>query len=292
LCTKCDTAGEGVAADGSCAVCGGSKGVKSDGDILSTTSKKKYTCQDCDDAKCLKCSNDYKKCTECKPNEKCTLVGAKGDPHVTNIRGEAFDVLREGTMDVVVLPRGASPTSPFHHLTVQAQIARASKKMCEATFIEQVSAFGTWLGQGNEITIDSGTLRDMTPLRLKLGNSNQWTDWEEVHHVLNADASEIPKTTISSSRDEEKHPTIRVAFAIGGQEDISILVSLYQHKHFSFLNLSVDGLESYEAEVGGILGMDSHALAATPDVECEYKFERVDQAEGIEMAASTMTAHL
>lgn len=314
-CTKCKGAGEGVTWEaastingisatngGSCKACDEGKGVKRDGTLSDTP--KQGTCANCHaDAGaglCKLCKNDYKKCTECKDktaNElksgKCQKKAAmEGDPHVTNIRGEAFDVLREGIMDVIVLPRGASPTSPIHHLTVQAKIARASKKMCEATFIEQVSAIGTWLGQGNEITIDSGTLRDMTPLRLKLGNANQWIDWEKVHHVLNADATEIPTTTISSSRDEEKHPTIHVTFDIGGQEDISIQVSLYQHKHFSFLNLSVDGLESYETEVGGILGMDSHALAATPDVECEYKFERVHQAEGVEMTASTMTAHL
>merc|ERR1719188_2754315 len=68
-----------------------------------------------------------------------SLPKVAGDPHVQNLKGEKFDILVTGRVNLLEYPRRA--VTPKIH--VVAHIARVGK--CEQTFMEQIDIIGTWI---------------------------------------------------------------------------------------------------------------------------------------------------
>ena len=68
-------------------------------------------------------------------------VAATGDPHLQNIHGERFDLMKPGKHVLINIPRGMSGEGAF--LRVQAD-ARRLGGHCEDMYFQQVNVTGSW----------------------------------------------------------------------------------------------------------------------------------------------------
>merc|ERR1719199_1387810 len=74
---------------------------------------------------------------------------AKGDPHLMNLKGEAFDVMQTGNMMLLEIPRRSSPATL--DLALHADIERLGVVSCGPTFITSTSITGRWIGVPLEV---------------------------------------------------------------------------------------------------------------------------------------------
>jgi len=81
--------------------------------------------------------------TYCVPGIGACSTSATGDPHITNILGQRFDLRRTGTHLMVQLPKGAPPNRTL--LRVKASLF--SEVPCGPTFIKSLVLTGTWAYQ-------------------------------------------------------------------------------------------------------------------------------------------------
>lgn len=93
-------------------------------------------------------------------------VSGIGDPHLSNVRGERFDVYQPGSMSLLQLPRHAEPARTL--LSVEAD-ARRMNGECSVYF-QTVSISGTWTNQSTPIQFLANP--HGTP-----SGSRNWKDW-------------------------------------------------------------------------------------------------------------------
>jgi hypothetical protein len=186
------------------------------------------------------------------------VAGAKGDPHLQNIKGEHFEVMQTGNMLLIEVPRGSNPTLDF---AVRADIDRLEVVECGPTFITRVYMTGRWLGA--PLDIRSGAFEDRPATKhafaLRLDNGK----WESHASFLKEEKEE---KTLSLS----KHATImkqRRGFFIKVGV-LNITVSQPRRPRV-FLDVNIEGIGHLKTEVGGLLGLDDHSAAAEVTSECQ-----------------------
>jgi len=88
-------------------------------------------------------------------------VQATGDPHLTNVLGQRFDLHREGWHTLVQVPRGAKRGAAL--LTVEGE-ARQMGVACADVYFQSVNLTGRWVGpQGRVFSASRGG--DKSPRR-------------------------------------------------------------------------------------------------------------------------------
>lgn len=203
------------------------------------------------------------------PEGTAALVG---DPHVTNMQGEKFDVMHAGMFELLHVPMGAREESTL--LSVVANIARANPRWCESMFIESLSATGQWLGNQKEVVFQAGSLRDPRPLGFKINGptSKLYTHSESLKDKIYFEfetGGSSPHIKIIPVSLENGRAAFRATVG-----PLTVQVSLVKHPHFQFMNVDVEGLHelSLVMDIGGILGADGHADALKIDAAgCKNK---------------------
>jgi hypothetical protein len=96
-------------------------------------------------------------------------VQATGDPHLTNVLGQRFDLHREGWHTLVQVPKGAKRGAAL--LSVEAE-ARQMGVACADVYFQSVNLTGRWVGpQGRVFSASRGV--DKSPRR--------WLRYGKVH---------------------------------------------------------------------------------------------------------------
>jgi hypothetical protein len=72
---------------------------------------------------------------------------AIGDPHLSNMRGEHFDIYQQGTLMLLQLPKHANPDNTL--LFVEADAMRMGDEC--AVYFQAVAISGTWTNQSSTI---------------------------------------------------------------------------------------------------------------------------------------------
>lgn len=142
-------------------------------------------------------------------------ASAVGDPHLQNIHGERFDLMKQGNFTLIQIPRGVPVKDSM--LTVEAY-ARRLGASCAELYFQTVSITGKWAR--SDIHFRAGDSPDKQPMWLHFGP----VEMKVVH-----------------------------GRAETGQK---------------YLNIFVKHLGRASATVGGLLGEDDHADAATPNAQC------------------------
>jgi len=95
------------------------------------------------------CSLDEPTNDECMPEPPPPdQVKVTGDPHVTNVKGERFDLRRSGVSELIRLPRHvAEGQQPL--LTVLGRVE--TDQNCVETFIKQLEFGGGWLSTSGRL---------------------------------------------------------------------------------------------------------------------------------------------
>jgi hypothetical protein len=228
------------------------------------------------------------------PSPTGPKVKATGDPHVTNVRGERFDLRRLGFTELLRLPRqvaeGAQPL-----LSVLGRVDADST--CVDTFIKELDFGGSWLSRSGKLTLSTsgagrgvheaisltvnGTALDVAGLRAVEG----------LMDVLEVATPEIRQTKDSMIRAQkiqrQTFLTVNMRFQ-QAQLSVDWVHRRTARSHVNHLNLKVTSLPepTKGMEVGGILGLDDHAVATVPSDHCKHAAGALllFEAEGLELA--------
>jgi hypothetical protein len=171
---------------------------------------------------------------------------AVGDPHMINVKGEKFDLVRSGRMQLLRVPLEA--VAEKANLTVDAMIVDMAGSIdgcTTAPYIQTVTFGGRWLG-GRSLTVSS-----------KAGKMQVLLDgmWPMVS---------AQPVAIGSVKLAYVHPNA-MELQVG---DASIRVSHGVQMFHFFLNMQAGSLSSLGYTLGGLLGGDDHRPFSTLASEC------------------------
>jgi len=201
-----------------------------------------------------------------------------GDPHVTNLDGERFNLVRTGPHELLRLPRLSDPGSETAPLL--QVIGRVEEEQhCLETYVKEVLLSGSWLRTIGNISFRTagGGPHSQGAIQLEVnGSAVSVEDFRDSRGRL---AHVVEKVTVSSAAHpdaEEKGKSIkRLNFLnVEMRFPAAALTVEFLSRHVpgssvNHLNLKALGLPKPEImEVGGVLGRDDHTLAATPSDEC------------------------
>merc|ERR1719458_1047091 len=201
------------------------------------------------------------------------VVSATEDPHMSNIAGTRFNVLRPGTYTFVELPRGA--TVGQHQLLISARVDQLLGK-CQTggLYVQSMNVSGS-------------LLREVGPLTLDVVSKQ--IDVTDVLHVTTAQkittANEFAKSHPATAFFAQPNPNRQNLKLDAG----SIIVNIAgrrgyvekQKVHIDFLDLAISGLGAYK-DVGGLLGNDDHTFAAKSPGECGNMLHLADNANAFD----------
>lgn len=189
-------------------------------------------------------------------------VGANGDPHVVTIFGAKFNILQVGTVSLLkVAETGLGLVSLAVHAAVdRVKSATAVQHHCSATYIQNISMTGQWLGDQNaqlEVRVVHWVPK-AEALEVRFG---QDSEWRPIQHA------------------KEKLDTVTAANA--GQLNIVLhgvtfnmrlgLNRRGQDQGYNFLNLNVRGLGNLGRDVrlSGLLAGDDYSEVAKSPGDCK-----------------------
>lgn len=146
---------------------------------------------------------------------------AVGDPHLSNMRGEHFDIYQQGALTLLQLPKHANPDNTL--LFVEADARRMGHEC--AVYFQAVAISGAWTNQ-------SGTVRFFANAH-GTPPGRRWREWMRFGTV-----------------------EIKVVRRTKGTDYLNVYAR-------------VGGQSGYD--VGGLLGSDDHAAAATRPPDCSRR---------------------
>eukprot|EP00450_Noctiluca_scintillans_P018249 CAMPEP_0194536358 /NCGR_PEP_ID=MMETSP0253-20130528/75261_1 /TAXON_ID=2966 /ORGANISM="Noctiluca scintillans" /LENGTH=309 /DNA_ID=CAMNT_0039382273 /DNA_START=129 /DNA_END=1058 /DNA_ORIENTATION=+ len=195
------------------------------------------------------------------------VVSASGDPHITSMSGEKFDLYRLGWSTFIQVPQGPSQEKP--KLLVRGHVREYSGSTCAPAYIDEVTISGSW-AEGRVVHVKAGPLESSHQFsvaiddgpQLRIENSSDTTFME------NGDFRVVGGIT---NKDPELWgPDAGVIIKIGTKE---IEVTQHTEGRFedsqSMLDISMAGLDEILEPVGGWLGLDGGADAGEPPAGCE-----------------------
>lgn len=207
-------------------------------------------------------SSDYS--TTHKGWRMCTEVAsAVGDPHVSSIAGDSFDLWRTGWSTFVQVPL-ASEGSP--KLLIRGDVRPYGGAQCAPAFLQQVRINGSWLGT-HDITVRGGSLESSNPLCIvREGGNPMFLKGEGMTEFVNESGVSL-RGWIATDRGWG--PDARVELVVPGAS-----VTIAQHTEGrgesgnAMLDLSVSGLANLVDSIGGWLGLDGALEAGEAPAEC------------------------
>eukprot|EP00959_Pyramimonas_sp_CCMP1952_P006815 142366-Pyramimonas_sp.AAC.1 len=152
-------------------------------------------------------------------------ASATGDPHLQNIYGERFDLMKAGNVSLIHVPRGVPVKDSL--LIVEAD-ARRLGDSCADLYFQTLSITGKWASSD-----------------------------------LHFNAQEPP---------ERKATWLQL-----GPVELKVVHGRTEQGHL-YLNFFVKHLGRAGAAVGGLLGADDHAEAATARADCHHTVALAKQA--------------
>jgi len=200
---------------------------------------------------------------------------ASGDPHMTNVLGEHFNLGRVGEVELLKVPRGAmaSEMNFSMHAFVE-DFGETVQRCLEAPYMTSLTFRGKWFG-------DRPVFADMRD-----GNLVAFVGDQELQRQRNP----LVVGRISDSKNvsihmpNEGHVVIRIG---GARIDV---VRDVRPVHF-FLNMQARSLSELGDSIGGILGQDDHSnYAKKPD--CDKNSVIALRANGIGPMGSSASASL
>eukprot|EP00450_Noctiluca_scintillans_P001307 CAMPEP_0194501876 /NCGR_PEP_ID=MMETSP0253-20130528/23411_1 /TAXON_ID=2966 /ORGANISM="Noctiluca scintillans" /LENGTH=292 /DNA_ID=CAMNT_0039343927 /DNA_START=50 /DNA_END=928 /DNA_ORIENTATION=+ len=187
---------------------------------------------------------------------------AVGDPHVTSLTGQKFDLWRDGWSTFVRVPDREQVK-----LLVRGNVQAYGEGGCAPAFLHDMELSGSWLGD-TTIFVRAGSLESTAPFAVSVNGSS----FMEITDISGTEFLSTPGVSVRGeiTQDEpEWGPDAKVVIKMDQAE-----VALKQHtegrgdESRSMLDLSVGGLDAVEGTVGGWLGVDGSRNAGQPPAHC------------------------
>jgi len=206
-------------------------------------------------------------------------AGVVGDPHLTNLHGEKFDI-HDGLHRLVHYPRGASKEDALFMVDARA-VDMGKDKDCYSVYLDNIKLSGKWMG--DEISISS-SMTGSSPDAFFMSFANERMDWptlakrQDTHLNLKGTMPVTVTTSTRKASGEDAMGGQELSFKVGEQNPVLVQVwsskahnALTREKEVSYLNVQIKNLPD---DVGGIIGLDSYSRPS--DARCELVQEESD----------------
>lgn len=198
----------------------------------------------------------FPECVVHPPTPTPPVVSSSGDPHMINIRGDAFDLYRTGVFEFLKMPKNAVSHDVNFKLVANVTNLGGKDNMCsKALYITRLLLDGNWfssnmldvrVAQGKMQVVMDGVQQEPSPMTKFIGES--------------------PFGPIGFDMKNDDLLTLRV-----GSARIAIGVD---KKHL-FLNLQATGLKSWGGQIGGLLGEEDHSWISMRPASCSQNHDHI-----------------
>lgn len=201
------------------------------------------------------------------PTPSPTSASAEGDPHVTAITGERFDLYKTGWSTFIEIPRDSeSGGSP--EFLVRANVRPYwGEDQCAPSFIEEVTISGSWVGK-QVIGVRAGSLETSRPFAFKF-DEDPWQFVDEAS-AKNWTMNKVMITAgVSNSDIDVWGPDARLTLKA---DDLELIINQHTEGRYDTGNTMLDlsfAADSDYFDVGGWLGVDGPRDAGSPPAGCE-----------------------
>jgi len=201
---------------------------------------------------------------------------AAGDPHLLNIKGERFNINRQGYAPLVSIASDGAA-----NLEVMALI-EGVKKCQKKMFITEVNASGIWLEKNIAVTI--GTDKNQA-FRVTVDRQEVWSPATEgyepptTENVIVDHGNKFSINEVTASAATSKTPGVELKTARGIK--MKIMRPMVRASAPPHLNFDITGLAKLPPsfKLGGLLGHDDHTYWSTPDPDCAANYVRSAEAQ-------------
>jgi len=196
-------------------------------------------------------------------------VSATGDPHLTNVNGQSFDINRAGVNTFLLFPRSTSKTQQESTLRVEASVEHPGDgTKCKGWYIVRLWVSGSIIGDEIELSTNGYEAKD--GLEMKVGTKVLQNQTEIAGFI----AEKKYNMTFTDSRESLKqhHVNNRINFAqlqidLQGVE-LKIIWSTGK-KLPNAMNFVANHLKMLGNDWGGLLGGDDHTFVSQYDPACK-----------------------
>jgi len=206
-------------------------------------------------------------------------AGGHGDPHIINIKGERFNINRQGYAPMVsIASEGAA------HLEVMALIQGLPglKKCSKKMLITAVNSSGSWLEKNVAVTVRD----DNQAFRVMVDGQEVWSPGSQgyvpptTENIVFNHAEKFSIKEMSAQATRANQPGIELQTA----HDVKLKIVRPLHRAGAppHLNFDIVGLKKLPQsfKLGGLLGGEDHSHWSTRDQDCGTSFAREMTAEG------------
>merc|ERR1719181_1367445 len=229
-----------------------------------------------------------------------TQAAIMDDPEVTNIHKEKFKVNNKGGITLLHLPRDAPIGKAYLVLVAEIQElygwnhTRLKAAKCTPTFVRNLLVAGTALGELTAMTFHARN--NTAPFLMGFGNKVLWlpdgniTDAAIAYYTKDVN---IPADVSFAVTEAKPGYPKAIQITIGSVKLSVRRPHIPEGRHWQFLNLQVDGLDSlqYSAhDFGGVMGFDSPSEATSKHNTClssARKWKGRTEAKDVSLAASS-----
>jgi len=219
-------------------------------------------------------------------------TGITGDPHVTNVEGQRFNLVRVGVHELLRLPRQSGEALLEVLGTVE------SERTCEEPFVKQLDLSGLWLRQSGPLVLRAGGLGEDGRDAIMLQVNGSHVSKDEL--VLDARLqgllkAEEPKAKHAKRRGAKAHRdklfTLKFRFS-GATLTVDWIHREVPGSSLNHLDLRVADLPKLEKgmDVGGILGRDDHISATRSSPGCKPTQSLMSLDSGLDVSGSMLGA--
>lgn len=200
-------------------------------------------------------------------------VSVRGDPHVTNMAGQTFDVRRVGTHRLIAIPQGFEFEEADGSLLYVDASVESAGSACEGLYVKSVRARGRWLNSFGPMSFRANSDKFGAPdaIEILIGKNRTSMTPSQLRSLpqslVNVTESNYKRIPASG-----KTRVLAVSLSFGPVGlDIFWVYKVTPTGSILFLNFEASGLEKAGADVGGILGNESHRWADSLPEECATK---------------------
>jgi len=203
---------------------------------------------------------------ESAANAKLQEARALGDPHMTNVAGEKFNIHKKGYADLLKIPAGGK------QLKIMGLIQGA--KMCsKKTWITRLNMTGAWLEK--KVTLDAQA-EEGHSFSMTIDEQQVWApevDQEasqERNIIFNHEAGKFFVRELNSKETDSKRPGVQIHLDSVPGLILKVTRPRERSSASPHLNLDVNGLSSSGiVSVGGLLGSDDHSEWSAIPENCQ-----------------------
>jgi len=214
-------------------------------------------------------------------------ASAHGDPHVSTITGETFDLWKTGWSTFVQIPRSEHEHSD--KLLVRGDVRRYGGDACAPSFLYQVHMNGSWLG-GHDVAVRAGSLESSDPFSVVLDGDRPLQLRSDTETVF-LDEPDLRFSGNIGVISEDWGLDAKLTLNVRSSE-----FNIVQHTEgrgessSAMLDLSVAGLGTVVEPIGGWLGVDGALLAGEAPLECRGRDSGISRVSELSVLQSKSLA--